>query len=855
MSRLVFVLGLIVSVFLASLSFAGIPKLINYQGMLTQSDGKTPVTNGNYTILFSIYNISSGGSSLWSHTYNVAVTNGLFNVILGDSGAPINLPFDTTYWLGIKVGADPELSPRIRLTSVGYAYRAQKADTASVAISAPSGGGWTDDGANVRLTTNTDKVGIGTTDPKVKLDVSDIVRVGGDSWPGSGTGKGMELAYDTALHKGYIQVFNRAPGAPNGGWGNLYLGNGNVGIGASSPAQKLDVVGTAQVTGFKMPTGASNGYVLTSDASGVGTWQASASGTDKYWSFRVTDTNDTTIMTRGAWGMARYGNVLYGNKDSTHVNFGVACTTGFNGLNEQYCTVSGGQDNTASRNNSTVGGGSINRATGLQSTVGGGIRNVASGHNSTVGGGWFNTALGDYATVGGGESDSASQWHATVGGGYENVARGINSTVAGGSGNVANGMNASIIGGLNNSAVGLEATVAGGVANAANDTGSAIVGGENNRALGSYSIVGGGQNNTVWGKYSAILGGYSDTITSSAHYSYLFGIKSKLTQDSTFMVDMPHIRFGKESGGYEFPISDGSSWQVLTTDGAGKLGWQNVSTTGGGWTDDGVVVRLTNTSDKVGIGTTSPSEKLQVDGSVQLNKNGGVLTLRTPTHDDGGRYGIYFANNNIAPFMGDDADNQYFNFYSGFSGTRTYDAHLSVFGRATGWGNYIDITHDGTNGKISTDAGHIILNPASNVAIGNITPTQKLDVAGTARLRGIGSSGSGTAVIADANGVLYKLSSSERFKENIRELKTDPQAVLKLQPKRFKWKSTGQEDVGLIAEEVEQQIPDLVIYDNEGRPDAVKYDAVTLYLLELVKEQQKKIETLEAKLDKLEPVH
>ncbi len=47
---------------------------------------------------------------------------------------------------------------------------------------------------------------------------------------------------------------------------------GNIGIGATDPGQTLDVAGMVQMTGFSMPAGASPGYVLTSDASGGGTW-------------------------------------------------------------------------------------------------------------------------------------------------------------------------------------------------------------------------------------------------------------------------------------------------------------------------------------------------------------------------------------------------------------------------------------------------------------------------------------------------------------------------------------------------------------------------------------------------------
>jgi len=106
----------------------------------------------------------------------------------------------------------------------------------------------------------------------------------------------------------------------------------------------------------------------------------------------------------------------------------------------------------------------------------------------------------------------------------------------------------------------------------------AFVAGQYNEANGISSAISGGHNNFVAGDYSAIPGGYSNTIDSSADYSYLFGIAGSLTEDSTFMVDMPHIRFGDETNGYEFPASDGVSGQVMATDGSGQLNWVDIST-------------------------------------------------------------------------------------------------------------------------------------------------------------------------------------------------------------------------------------------------------------------------------------
>jgi hypothetical protein len=112
-------------------SYADIPKMINFQGRLTDASGKF-VTDGNYSLTFRIYADSTGGSSKWSEVQSLAVSKGLFNAILGSqTPIPDSIFNYTNTWLGIQVGADPEMTPRQRLSSTGYAYRGAKADTAS----------------------------------------------------------------------------------------------------------------------------------------------------------------------------------------------------------------------------------------------------------------------------------------------------------------------------------------------------------------------------------------------------------------------------------------------------------------------------------------------------------------------------------------------------------------------------------------------------------------------------------------------------------------------------------------------------------------------------------------------------
>jgi hypothetical protein len=161
---------------------------------------------------------------------------------------------------------------------------------------------------------------------------------------------------------------------------------------------------------------------------------------------------------------------------------------------------------------------------------------------------------------------------------------------------------------------------------------------------------------------------------------------------------------------------------------------------------------------------------------------------------------------------------------------------------------------EGVDTIATTDANQFLIRAHNGVGINLNNPTEDLDVNGTARLRGIPSTMTVyNTVMADANGKLWTLSakSSERYKENIRDLGVDPANVLQLDPVKFSWKETGQEDIGLIAEDVAKLIPELVIYDDEGRPDGVKYDKVVIYLLSAIKELKKENEALKTQNDGL----
>jgi hypothetical protein len=101
--------------------------------------------------------------------------------------------------------------------------------------------------------------------------------------------------------------------------------------------------------------------------------------------------------------------------------------------------------------------------------------------------------------------------------------------------------------------------------------------------------------------------------------------------------------------------------------------------------------------------------------------------------------------------------------------------------------------------------------------------------------------------------------SSRRFKDEIKPLEQASEVIYQLNPVSFRYKPeiepSRPTSFGLIAEEVENVHPDLVLHDKEGKPYTVRYDQVNIMLLnEFLKthrrmaEQDKRIEELTTQL-------
>jgi hypothetical protein len=159
-----------------------------------------------------------------------------------------------------------------------------------------------------------------------------------------------------------------------------------------------------------------------------------------------------------------------------------------------------------------------------------------------------------------------------------------------------------------------------------------------------------------------------------------------------------------------------------------------------------------------------------------------------------------------------------------------------------------------TTGNYNINIGYAVSGPAgeaNTTRIGDSNQT-KTFISG---ISGVTAT-SGVAVYVNSSGQLGTLTSSARFKEEIKPMDQASEAILGLTPVTFRYKHDidpdGIPQFGLVAEEVAKVNPDLVAKDAEGKVYTVRYEAVNAMLLNEFLKEHRKVQELEIRLQKQE---
>lgn len=169
----------------------------------------------------------------------------------------------------------------------------------------------------------------------------------------------------------------------------------------------------------------------------------------------------------------------------------------------------------------------------------------------------------------------------------------------------------------------------------------------------------------------------------------------------------------------------------------------------------------------------------------------------------------------------------------------------------------------GAGDSNTTGGGNTIIGSFADVSSGALTFATAIGaqaiVTASNRVQ-VGRSGSDTVRIGDLaaatatqlcinSNVLAACTSSRRYKENIIPFSGGMNLVSRLQPVAYDWIESKDADLGLIAEDVAEVEPLLVTHNNKGEIQGVKYDQLTVVLINAAKEQQTQIERQQKQID------
>lgn len=283
-------------------------------------------------------------------------------------------------------------------------------------------------------------------------------------------------------------------------------------------------------------------------------------------------------------------------------------------------------------------------------------------------------------------------------------------------------------------------------------------------------------------------------------------------------------------GNFKTMLRYGDAWLRINEDGeftsGSYFGSTVVRTDGelqvGG---DGTAFIVKNSSKRVGINQTNPSYNLDVNGDGRftgvINSNRYIKILESGT-TAGRAGGMGYSETEDLEYTGNDSTLRYLNHY-GF-GIHKPLGSSSVGGRGAYMAGYfgVDIFTSGIS-RIHVEQG-------GDVGIGDTSPSYKLDVNGTIRATG--------DVIA------Y---SDIRVKENVKTIDSALDKVTKLRGVEFNKIGETTKSIGVIAQEIEEVLPEVVKTDEEGMK-AVAYGNITGVLIEAIKELKAEIEELKKQI-------
>lgn len=197
-------------------------------------------------------------------------------------------------------------------------------------------------------------------------------------------------------------------------------------------------------------------------------------------------------------------------------------------------------------------------------------------------------------------------------------------------------------------------------------------------------------------------------------------------------------------------------------------------------------------------------------------------------------------------------------------GLEALSANISGYRNTSiGNGSLNNLTTGTDNIAIGDSAGQTITNGFGNIYLANhggaTNESYTLRIGGNLSrafiggIRGI-TTGQNNAVpvVIDSNGQLGTTNSSIRFKEDVHDLGAVSGRILQLRPVSFRYKGqAGNAHYGLIAEEVDQVMPELAVRGRDGQIETVAYQELPPLLLAELQKQQKALEAMTADVEAL----